>query len=336
VTVEVVTVGRRTNLALAVLLVVAVVSGLASQAIGVDWPLDLAMVHGAIALGIVLLAPWKATIVRRGLTKRKPARWTSVALLVLVLVTLGTGLLHSYGVPRIGPLTMMQIHVGGAVLALGLAIDHYRRHPVRPRHFDVDRRAFIRTSTLAVTTAAFWLAWEGVLRALAAPGKDRRFTGSHQRGSHDPGALPTTTWLDDRAPEIDQLSWEIEVGEQTLDLGDLEGLSQETFPAILDCTGGWYSEQTWTGIRLDRLLQPGGSRSFVVRSSTGYARRFPIGDLEGTWLVTRLGDEPLSPGHGFPARIVAPARRGFWWVKWVKRIELSPVPWWLQSPFPLT
>jgi DMSO/TMAO reductase YedYZ molybdopterin-dependent catalytic subunit len=52
--------------------------------------------------------------------------------------------------------------------------------------------------------------------------------------------------------------------------------------------------------------------------------------------VTRLGGEPLSPDHGFPARIVAPARRGFWWVKWVARIELSPIPWWLQSPFPLT
>ncbi|MGH2675460.1 MAG: molybdopterin-dependent oxidoreductase, partial [Actinomycetota bacterium] len=45
---------------------------------------------------------------------------------------------------------------------------------------------------------------------------------------------------------------------------------------------------------------------------------------------------PLDPGHGYPARIVAPGRRGFWWVKWVERVELSPVPWWWQWPFPLT
>jgi DMSO/TMAO reductase YedYZ molybdopterin-dependent catalytic subunit len=87
---------------------------------------------------------------------------------------------------------------------------------------------------------------------------------------------------------------------------------------------------------LDHLLEGVGDRSFVAWSQTGYARRFPIRDLDKTYLVTRLGAEPLSPGHGFPARIVAPARRGFWWVKWVTRIELSPVPWWVQSPFPLT
>ena len=44
----------------------------------------------------------------------------------------------------------------------------------------------------------------------------------------------------------------------------------------------------------------------------------------------------LSPGHGFPLRLVAPGRRGFWWVKWVERIETSATPWWWQSPFPLT
>ena len=77
--------GRRTNLALAVLLVTAVVSGLASQAIGVDWPLDLAVVHGAVALGILLLVPWKSTIVRRGLSRRRRGRVFSLILLTVVL-----------------------------------------------------------------------------------------------------------------------------------------------------------------------------------------------------------------------------------------------------------
>ncbi|MCA1736884.1 MAG: molybdopterin-dependent oxidoreductase, partial [Actinobacteria bacterium] len=44
----------------------------------------------------------------------------------------------------------------------------------------------------------------------------------------------------------------------------------------------------------------------------------------------------LSPGHGFPARIVSPNQRGFWWVKWVVRIETSRVPWWVQLPYPPT
>ena len=49
-----------------------------------------------------------------------------------------------------------------------------------------------------------------------------------------------------------------------------------------------------------------------------------------------MDGRPLSHGHGFPARLVAPGRRGFWWVKWVTDIEVSDRPWWWQSPFPLT
>ena len=329
--------GRRTNLALAVLLVSAILTGLASQAIGVDWALDTAVIHGALALGILLLAPWKSTIVRRGLRKKRQGRLFSWALLTMVLITLISGLLHSYGdVSRIGPLTVMQIHVGGAVIALGLAIDHFRRHPVKPRHFDLDRRAFLRASALSAAAAGLWLMWEGTLQALGTPGSDRRFTGMHERGSHDPAALPVTSWFDDGVPDIDGEEWKVETDERSWGLAELDLLPQDTFPAILDCTGGWYSEQVWSGVRLDQLLETGDHRSFVVWSATGYARRFPIADLDSTWLVTRLGGDPLSPGHGFPARIVAPARRGFWWVKWVTRIELSTLPWWAQSPFPLT
>jgi hypothetical protein len=314
-----------------------VASGLASQAIGLDWPLDLAAVHGAVALGILVLAPWKNAIVRRGLGKKRPGSVFSLALLTVVLIVIATGLLHAQGdISSIGPLTVMQIHVGGGLLALALALDHFRRHPVKPRHFDFDRRAFLRASALTAAAATFWLTWEGALHALAAPGRDRRFTGMHERGSGDPGALPTTSWLDDRVPSIDGQDWSVELAGNHLTLADLESMSQETFAAILDCTGGWYSEQEWTGVRLDQLIDPADSRSFVAWSATGYARRFPIADLDSTWLVTRLGGEPLSPGHGYPARIVAPARRGFWWVKWVERIELSPLPWWVQSPFPLT
>ena len=36
-----------------------------------------------------------------------------------------------------------------------------------------------------------------------------------------------------------------------------------------------------------------------------------------------------------PVRLVAPHRRGFWWVKWVAVVELSDLPAWGQSPFPL-
>ena len=52
-------------------------------------------------------------------------------------------------------------------------------------------------------------------------------------------------------------------------------------------------------------------------------------------IATRCGGYPLDPGHGFPARLVAPGRRGYWWVKWVVAIDVDDLPYWWQSPFPL-
>jgi DMSO/TMAO reductase YedYZ molybdopterin-dependent catalytic subunit len=58
--------------------------------------------------------------------------------------------------------------------------------------------------------------------------------------------------------------------------------------------------------------------------------------VDHVWLATGVGGEPLSRGHGFPVRIVAPDRRGFWWVKWVASLQPSARPAWAQSMFPLT
>jgi len=73
----------------------------------------------------------------------------------------------------------------------------------------------------------------------------------------------------------------------------------------------------------------------VVTSRTGYARRFPVRDVPHLLLATGYEGRPLAARHGSPARLVAPGRRGFWWVKWVTGIEVSDLPWWRQSPFPL-
>lgn len=73
-----------------------------------------------------------------------------------------------------------------------------------------------------------------------------------------------------------------------------------------------------------------------MRSVTGYARRLPARDAGRLLIATGVGSAPLSAGHGGPARLVAPGRRGFWWVKWVTSVEPSDSPWWWQAPFPLT
>jgi 4-amino-4-deoxy-L-arabinose transferase-like glycosyltransferase len=188
---------RRTNLALAVLLAAAVLSGLVAQAVGTDLAVDPALVHGVVALAVLVLAPWKQVIVRRGLAtrwRRLGWKWLSLVLLALVVVTIVSGLAHATGLVRtIGPLTVMQVHVSAAVLASMLAIDHYRRHPVRPRQVDLDRRTFLRATAVIAGAGAAWVGLEGLIGAGRLPGGDRRFTGSHERGSFDPAAMPTTS-----------------------------------------------------------------------------------------------------------------------------------------------
>lgn len=107
--------------------------------------------------------------------------------------------------------------------------------------------------------------------------------------------------------------------------------------ATIDCTGGWYAELDWSGRSLVSVVGavPHDARSVVVRSATGYARRFPIADLDRLLLATRYEHEPLRAGHGAPVRLVAPGRRGFWWVKWVVSVEVDTTPWWQQPPYPV-
>ena len=329
--------GRRTNLALAVLLPLAALTGALSFAVGVDLQVDPAAVHAVLALAVAILTPWKSAIVRRGLRRRRPSRYISAALGTLVAVALSSGLVQAAGwTDRVGPLTLMQIHVGSGIGAVVMVWLHYRSHPVRFRRIDFDRRSFLRSAGLAGLAAVVWGAWETTVRAAGWPGGERRFTGSHERGSHDPRQMPVTSWFNDRTPRIPGSEWRLRTGGVELGLSDLDLFPRERVTAILDCTGGWYSEQEWDGVRLDRLIEPGEARSVVVRSETGYQRRFPATELSSLWLATHLGGTPLSPGHGYPARLIAPGRRGFWWVKWVVEVETSQRPSWIQLPFPPT
>jgi DMSO/TMAO reductase YedYZ molybdopterin-dependent catalytic subunit len=331
--------GRRTNLALLGLLLLAFVTGVVAYGIGTPAPVTVVVaIHGAAGLGLLLLVPWKAVIVRRSWSSAPSTRTLATGLGVLVAMTVLTGVLHAIGV---APLSMLLIHVWIAVCLVPLLLIHAWGRRQRPRRTDLSRRTLLRTGALAVGAAALWATGEGVLRLTAAAGADRRGTGSLAHGTDDPTAMPVTQWFTDTVPETVGTAITVVVGDQekqvpisALDRGD-------RVRAVLDCTGGWYAAQDWSGIRLDRLLSqvtdehlPGGG-SIDVISRTGYRRRLPLSDAPTLLLATSAAGQRLSDGHGAPVRLVAPGRRGFWWVKWVERIEVVDAPWWEQPPFPL-
>jgi DMSO/TMAO reductase YedYZ molybdopterin-dependent catalytic subunit len=338
--------GRRTNLALLVSLLAAFATGLLAFSAGTGWGSPVVIAHGVVGLAILLLTPWKSVIARRGFSRRRGGRVASTLFALFVVSALLSGILHATGVVRsLGVVTAMQVHVGAALLAIPVAVSHIRARPVRAHSADLSRRAALRSGALIAGSGLAYIAVESLARLASLPGRRRRFTGSYETGSFTPDEMPVTQWFNDSVPGIDESAWRLRVlsggGERTFTYDDVTRFD-ERVRATLDCTGGWYAAQDWDGIRFDRLLSlvdpsyEDTGRSISVASVTGYGRRFPVRDAGSMWLVTLVGGERLSEGHGFPARVVAPGRRGFWWVKWVDRIEVSDIPWWRQWPFPPT
>jgi hypothetical protein len=325
---------RRTNLALLVLLFAAVASGVVMFAVGSGWNLWPTLVHGTVAVAIVALTPWKSAISRRGIDRRGvQAAFPSLALVIVVVAALVSGFAHRAGVRHLGPVLVQQVHVGAAIVAMPFAAWHVLARPVRPRRADLGRRAILRGGVLIGASAA---------ATVALPHASDRFTRSLERGSFDPAAMPVTQWLDDDVPVVDRGRWRLEVAGRSWSLAELDELVDDQgrdLIGTLDCTGGWYSRQRWSGVQLDRLLAASGAtggRSVYVRSLSGYSRRLPTADSSRLLVATAVGGQPLTAGHGAPARLVAPGRRGFWWVKWLASIEPSGARWWAQPPFPLT
>jgi DMSO/TMAO reductase YedYZ molybdopterin-dependent catalytic subunit len=228
----------------------------------------------------------------------------------------------------------MEFHVGAALVAVPFVIWHIAARRIRLRPTDASRRQFLRGAVLLGAAAAGYAASEVVVHAAGLPGSHRRFTGSYEAGSFDPQLMPVSSWMFDAIPGIDASSWTLRAGGRTWTYDELSKFD-DRMVATLDCTGGFYSTQEWAGARLDRLVDAPGGRSVRVVSHTGYDRRFPVEDASRLLLAIRVGSQALDAGHGFPARLVAPDRRGFWWIKWVVAIEVDDFPYWWQAPFPL-
>jgi DMSO/TMAO reductase YedYZ molybdopterin-dependent catalytic subunit len=332
--------GRQTNQALLVVLLFAFGTGVATVAIGSPDGAWVAIGHGICGMAVVLLIPWKSRVVRGGLRRTRLSRWLSLLLAVLALFTLIAGLGYATGFVRsIAGKPGLWVHIAVALTLVPLVVWHVWARGIRPRRTDLSRRTLLRAGVLAVSAVGLYAADKAAISRLSMPGARRRFTGSYETASFRPEVMPSTSWLLDAVPAVDPDRWRLTIkdgqGSRELTLAELTTFDTQV-RATLDCTSGWYSRQDWTGAPLGTLLHRGpGTQSVYVHSVTGYWLRFPSHDLDGLLLATQVGGAPLSANHGFPVRLVAPGRRGYWWVKWIDRIEVQTTPSWWQPPFPI-
>ena len=327
---------RVTNDLLLALLLAQVLGGLLGWALPVETAGPLYDLHRALGIGVILLLGWKQAIAFNSLRRRVRWRrwdrsilWGSAAAVAL-LTTLALGLawtLNLISFDLFWGYSPMNVHV---ILGIGLLpfvgwhmLSRRRQNavsaPVR------SRRSLLRVAGLSLATLVGWQAIERLAPAV------RLRTGSKQTASLSANAFPAEIWLFDQVPAVNAEQWRLALSGSyaaSLSLAELIALHpRREVQCVLDCTSGWWSEQVWSGVGLLDVLGTAGlaahASQVTVESVTGHRIVLALADLETAVLATHVGEEPLSPGHGFPVRLVVPGLRGYHWVKWVQSIDVS-------------
>ena len=154
-------------------------------------------------------------------------------------------------------------------------------------------------------------------------------------------------------PQVEAADWSLEIcglvgRELTISFEELLGYPKRTLEAIQKCSGNPFeptkptrqiANVKWGGVDLRDLLadveiDPSATHLwtygldygvFAENEVSHYRKDLPLSRVEeGDILIAyELNEQPLSPQHGFPARLVVPGYYGTNSVKWICRLELA-------------
>src|SRR5712691_11612797 len=295
---------RLANLVLLASVITLVATGLLPWLLPESVARPLYLVHRVAGIALLFSLVWKYAIVRGSLVRRlRPDRrdLTLVAAAVASVAlafTLVSGIAWTLGLvsfDRPIPYSALNLHVFVGAILLPLVLAHtlhrWERRPAATRL--VGRRAALRLLGLGGLATI-------VTVALDQFAPLRRLTGSRHAGSFTANAFPQTIWNFDTVPAIDTHDWRLVVSgavdaPRELTYDALRRMTPRDIDAVIDCTGGWWSEQRWTGIGLAELLAgsaPRPTASWVtVTSVTGHAWSFGLYETSEMLLATRVGGE---------------------------------------------
>lgn len=327
---------RTTDWSLALATGAAFATGLWTLTVGRPEGWWVFALHGATGyLTLLLLIPKLARVRNRLLPGiRSPRAWAGLATTMLALLTIVCGIAWVSGGEFVAfGYNLLNWHIlFGLVLTVILSVHMIvRAKPLRAE--DRSRRQALRAGAFALGAVFLWPLQERLIEGLKLPGAQRRFTGSREVASFSGNGFPVVSWMADRPAPLDMAAWRLRVtglvatpfaiSRDELDAGD-------ELTATLDCTGGFYTTQHWSGTRVGALLDRAGvsleARWVRFVSVTGYRWSLPLEQAREALIAVRVGGEPLSHGHGAPARLVASGERGFVWVKWLALIEARAEP----------
>ena len=193
-----------------------------------------------------------------------PGLLTGLCALTALALGLGwtAGLLQ---LDSFGGYSPLNVHVQIGLLLLPLLGWHLsRRWERRPSMAALlaRRRTLTHLGALTLGTLVGWRIVDAAIGEMMARG-ERRASASRHVGSFTGNAFTEEIWQFDAVPWIEPETWRLDVVDQrgastTLTLAALDGLPRATFDALLDCTGGWWTEQRWTGWRVDEVLRLAG------------------------------------------------------------------------------
>ncbi|HET7678445.1 MAG TPA: molybdopterin-dependent oxidoreductase [Candidatus Limnocylindrales bacterium] len=163
------------------------------------------------------------------------------------------------------------------------------------------------------------------------------------------GPPPAVTPVDDfyvvsknlTSPRVDGSTWRLVVDglvdrPTAYSLAELQAMPSKVAFRTLECISfeivrgdRLIGNQSWRGVPVSTLLdragvQPGAAW-ILWEAADGYTESLAldVARQPDTWIAWQMGGAPLTPDHGYPARVLIPGRFGMKQPKWVTRMRLS-------------